>query len=307
MALLIAVTDRDPGDLIAGLRARLPDVDIRVWPDCGDPDDVTFVLAWRPPAGLFARLPNLRAVSSLGAGVDGLLAVPDLPAHVALGRVVGPRLAADMAGYLVSVIGGHRHRLDELRAAQRRADWRPAPSRPAPTIGLLGMGALGRRAATAFDALGWTVHAWNRSGDGPDAVTMHRGDRGLDRLAGVSDVLVNLLPLTRETRDILDARLFARMRRDSLLINVGRGEHLVEADLLAALNRNRPARAVLDVFRTEPLPSDHPFWTHPRIRMTPHCAAVTSADEAADIVAESYRRVLRGRAPLGQVDRSTGY
>lgn len=307
MALLIAATDRQCDELAALLRARLPGVDVRVWPELGDPADIAFVLAWRAPHGLFAELPNLRAVSSLGAGADELLAAPDLPAHVALGRVAGPRLAADMASYLVSVIAAHRHRLEALRDAQRRADWVPAPAGPPPTVGLLGIGAIGRRAAAAFGALGWEVHAWNRSGRGPAGVSMHAGREGLWRIAASTDFLVNLLPLTDATRGILNARLFERMRRDSVLVNVGRGAHLVESDLLDALDRHRPGHAVLDVFDPEPPAPDHPFWTHPRIRVTPHCAAVTSAPEAADIVAESYRRVLAGRPPLGAIDRERGY
>lgn len=307
MALLIAVTDRHCDELAGMLRARLPAVDVRVWPQLGDPADIVFVLAWRPPRDLFAGLPNLRAVSSLGAGADGLLAAPDLPAHVALGRVAGPRLAADMASYLVAVTASHRHRLDALRDAQRRADWAPAPPGPPPAVGLLGIGAIGHRAAVAFGALGWTVHAWNRSGRGPSGVSMHAGREGLWRIAASTDFLVNLLPLTEATRGLLDARLFAHMRRDSVLVNVGRGAHLVESDLQDALERRRPGHAVLDVFAAEPPAPDHPFWTHPRIRVTPHCAAVTASAEAADIVAESYRRVLAGRPPLGAVDRERGY
>jgi glyoxylate/hydroxypyruvate reductase A len=307
VALLIAVTDRRCDELAASIRARLPGVDVRVRPDRSAREDITFALAWRAPAGIFAELPNLRAVSSLGAGVDDLVGRSDLPGDVALGRIAGPGLAADMAAWLVAVTGAHRQRLDALRAAQQRAQWRPLPSRRPPTVGLLGTGTLGARAAAAFDAIGWPVLGWSRSGRGPSGVAMHRGRDGLARIAAHSDYLVNLLPLTEATRDILDAGLFERMRPESVLVNAGRGEHLVEKDLLAGLARGRPGFAILDVFRDEPLPSDHPFWTHPRIRVTPHSAAVTRTDEAADLAAESYRRVMAGRPPLGAVDRGRGY
>lgn len=266
-----------------------------------------FVLAWRAPDALFERLSNLRAVCSLGAGVDELVADPSLPGRVALGRVAGPRLAADMAAYLLAVATSHWRDLPALQNAQRQAAWQPPTPAATAVVGLLGVGTLGGRAAEAFRAIGWPVVGWSRSGRGPLGVTMYRGRRGLARIAAESDFLINLLPLTASTRNLLDGWLFAHMRRGSVLVNVGRGEHLVESDLLEALARQRPAHAVLDVFRQEPLARDHPFWAHPQIRVTPHCAAVTRDEEAAEIAAESYRRVAQGRPPLGAVDRKRQY
>jgi glyoxylate/hydroxypyruvate reductase A len=166
---------------------------------------------------------------------------------------------------------------------------------------------MGVATARAFRALDVPVLGWNRSGRSVDDLSVHSGTEGLRRIADRSDVLINLLPLTDETRGILGARLFATMRAGSMLVNVGRGEHLVEPELLEALDRDRPGCAVLDVFREEPLPEAHPFWTHPRILVTPHCAAVTRPDEAAALAAESYRRVTAGEPPLGRVDRGRGY
>ena len=307
MALLIATPDRDATELAQHIRDRDASIDLRIWPDLGDESDIRFVLAWKPPEGLFRQLPNLKAVSSLGAGVDALIGNPEIPDEVAIGRLAGPRLAANMAAYLVAVVVAHWKRLPGFIEDRRYRRWNPwVPERP-PVIGLLGTGEMGRRAAAAFRELEFPIHGFSRSGRGPDSVRMYSGTRGLQEIANTSDVLINLLPLTRETRNILDAALFSQMREGSSLINVGRGEHLVEDDLLEALARDRPGCAVLDVFCNEPLPNNHPFWTHPKIFMTPHCASITLTAEAAELAVESYHRVLAGKPPLGSVDRENGY
>ena len=307
MALLIATPDRDATELARRVHAQDPDIDLRIWPEFGNREDIRFVLAWKPPDGLFRQLPNLEVISSLGAGVDALIDNPEIPAHVAIGRLAGPRLAANMAAYLVAVVVSRWKRLPALVEDQRAHRWNQwAPEQP-PVIGLLGTGQMGQRTAAAFGELEFPIHGFSRSGRGPSGLTMHSGLEGLQEIAKASDFLINLLPLTPETRDMLDADLFAQMREGSTLINVGRGEHLVEKHLIAALSRNRPACAVLDVFREEPLPEHHPFWDHPKIFITPHCASITLIREAAELAAESYRRVLAGKPPLGLVDRTKGY
>ena len=245
-------------------------------------------------------------LAALGAGADHLLSA-GVPGGVEVGRLAGPRLAAEMAAYLVGVTATRWKRLDRAFLGQRSRSWRPFEPGPTPAVGLLGTGAMSAATARAFRALDVPVLAWNRSGRSVKGMAVDSGPDGLRRVAGQSDVLINLLPLTDETRDLLDASLFRAMRPGSMLVNVGRGEHLVEPDLLEALDEGRPGCAVLDVFREEPLPEGHPFWTHPRILVTPHCAAVTRTDEAAELAAESYRRVSAGEPPLGRVDRRRGY
>ncbi|MEX0914546.1 MAG: NAD(P)-dependent oxidoreductase, partial [Wenzhouxiangellaceae bacterium] len=257
MAFLIVTPDRDSAELARCIREHEPGIDLRIWPDLGDPKEIAFVLAWRPPDGLFRQLPNLRAVSSLGAGVDALIG-GDIPAGVAIGRLAGPRLAADMAAYLVAVVVAHWKRLPQFIEDQRHSRWNSwAPTSP-PTVGLLGTGEMGRRTAAAFAELGFPLHGYSRSGRGPQGTIMHSGIQGLAEISGACAFLINLLPLTDETRDILDEDLFGQMPAGSTLINVGRGEHLVDGDLLAALDRDRPGFAILDVVRQEPLPPDHP-------------------------------------------------
>ena len=307
MALLICATDRDTSRLAARVAAMAPELDVRNWPDIGQPEDIDFAVLWRQPPGLLGELTGLKAVSSLGAGVEHLVNDPDLPDALPLGRLAGPKLATDMAAYLVAQVLWHWKGLDRLAGQQAEQRWQPWTPRHTPTIGLLGFGHLGRACARALQALDLPVAAWTRHGQSIDGLAVHSGADGLNTLATQADYLICLLPLTEATRGILGQPLFSVMKPGSVLINVGRGQHLVEQDLIPALEQQRPALAILDVFDQEPLPSDHPFWRHPQIRITPHCSAITRSDEAASLIVESYRRVQEGLAPLGLVNRERGY
>ncbi|MFW5815595.1 MAG: 2-hydroxyacid dehydrogenase [Wenzhouxiangella sp.] len=307
MTILLVTPGRDSSGLAAAIARQVPSITVRVWPETGPLAEVRFAVLWNQPPGLLRQLTGLQAVASLGAGVEHVLADPDLPPDLPVGRLAGKRLAADMAGYLLAQVLAHWRRLPTFRQQQARHEWTPwAPEHP-PGIGLLGTGNMAATAARAFQALDVPVRAFNRSGRPLDGVRIESGRSGLFALAQWCDYLVCLLPLTKQTRGLLDAELFARMRPGSVVINVGRGGHLVESDLLEALDRGRPGAAILDVFDQEPLPASHPFWDHPNIHLTPHCASVTGDEEAAGLIVQSYRRVLSGQAPLDAVDRSLGY
>lgn len=307
MALLICAPDRSNERLAADLKNRLPEVDIRIWPEMGEPADIEFALLWKHPKGLIQTLPNLKAISSLGAGIEHLLSDPDIPKTLPIGRLAGPKLANDMATWLVGQIIAHWRDFNRFGIQQQNRQWEAWAPTNTPHVGILGMGAMGRQTAQAFQALGFEVDGYSMSGAGPKSIQMHTGQTGLMTLASKSDYLICLLPLTDQTRGILDETLMGNMPANSVLINVGRGAHLVEADLLKALDLGRPKHAILDVFSTEPLPQDHPFWTHPQITVSPHSAALTDPSEAADLVAQSYQDVMAGKPPLGRVDLSRGY
>ena len=314
MAFLLIAPDRDPSELGEQLRALEPQLDLRIWPEIGDPAEIEFALAWKPPPGVFEPMTALRAVCSLGAGVDALVHRPDIPDRATITRIAGPRLAADLAAYLVAMTVDWWKRLDAQRHSRH---WAPLDPRPAPRVGLLGTGRMGQAAARAFRALDLPVAAWNRSGRtfahraaGTEELVgldVFHGRDQLSTLAGRSDVLVNLLPLTPETRGLLNQAMFQAMPDDSLLINAGRGEHLVEQALLAALETGRPGQAVLDVFETEPLPDESPLRDHPSIVITPHVAARTDPREAAELAIEQWHCIRQGRPLPGAVDRSRGY
>jgi len=309
MEVAFVAPEEDPRLWLPGLRAALPSFSFHLWPEIPDPAAVEALLVAKPPAGALAGFPNLRLIQSLWMGVDGLLADPSLPRGVPLARLVDPGMLAAMSEtVLARVLDWHRD-LYRYRAQQRERLWRPLPQRLAAdrTVGLLGLGELGRQAAQRLLQLGFRVCGWSRRPKEVDGVECLSGARGLDALLAQSGALVCLLPLTDVTRGILNARLFARMAEEACLINVGRGAHLVEADLLAALDAGRLAHAYLDVFETEPLPPKHPFWAHPAVSLTPHVAALTEPRTALPGVIRNLERAKRGEPPEGRVDPLAGY
>lgn len=290
--------------------ARLaPEIDLRPPETIADPAAVRFAVCWEPPADGFTPYPNLGFAASIAAGIDGILACPSLP-DVPVTRVHDPEQARVMAGHVVwNVLWWHRRFADRL-AAQAARRWQRLPHH-APstvTIGILGLGLMGRAAAEALIALGFRVVAWARTDRGAfDGVTLETGPEGLGRVVRQADFLVDLLPLTEATRGILGAELFAEMPKGSVLIQVGRGGHLDETALLAALDGDRLAGASLDVFAVEPLPADHPFWSHPKVLVTPHDAAEAGFETVVASIAEDARRFVDGRPLLGEVPRGRGY
>ncbi|HXQ49725.1 MAG TPA: glyoxylate/hydroxypyruvate reductase A [Stellaceae bacterium] len=288
------------------MRRHMPELELVAG---GDDESLEIALAWQPHQGALARLPNLRLVHALGAGVEELLADPGLGAHVKVVRLVDPAMTAAMGEYVqLQVLRLHRQDLT-YRAQQAAHEWRelPQPSAAERRVGILGLGALGSEAALRLSVLGFDVAGWSRSERRHRGFACHHGSDGLAALLARSDILVCLLPLTPETENILDARLFAALPAGAALVNCGRGAHLVESDLIAALDGGHLSAAVLDVVRAEPLPPDHPFWTHPRIVLTPHAAAATDPRTAAPIVADALRRFAGGEAVRNLVDRARGY
>jgi glyoxylate/hydroxypyruvate reductase len=287
----------------------LPGRDIRYWPEIGDRNAIEYALVWHPEPGMLATLPNLRMIFGLGAGIDHLLRDPDLPRHVPIVRLVDPHMTDAMSEYVaLSVLRLHRQDLDYL-AQQREAVWREreqknAAERP---VGILGFGTLGQDAGRKLRALGFDIAGWSRTERMVPGFVTFAGADGFDRLLERSEITVCLLPLTPETRGVLNASAFARMPRGAGIVNAGRGGHVVEADLLAALDAGQLSGAVLDVFEDEPLPSAHPFWRHPRVIVTPHVAAETHPPTAAPIIRDAIRQCEAGLPIANRVDLARGY
>lgn len=308
MALLFCSDADDPVAWRGELERRVPGLDFRVWPEIGDPTEITAALVWLPPPGLLASLPNLRAVLSLGAGVDALLRDPTLP-DVPVCRMVDPSLTRSMSEYVLTLVLRYHRDLDRYEAQQRRHAWRLRVPRPAAarTVGIMGLGVLGADAARLLARHGFSVRGWSRTAAPVEGVTGYAGAGQLGTFLAGCDILVCLLPLTPATTGILNAELFQRLPTGARLINVARGRHLVEQDLIDALDAGRLAHATLDVFAEEPLPREHPFWRHPRITVTPHSASYSLPETGTEIVAENLRRLEAG-LPLGHVvDRARGY
>jgi glyoxylate/hydroxypyruvate reductase A len=272
--------------------------------------EIDYALGFRPRPGFLKTLPNLKAIFSLGAGIDGFLSDPDFPRHVPLVRFVDETLSREMAQFIVMHVL-IQHRAERMfAAAQREAKWRQAmlARRTEETrIGILGIGEIGSVAARTLRDLGFLVSGWSRTKKQIDGVRSFAGAAERDAFLAQCDFLVCLLPLTRETRHILNAELFAKLPKGAYVINVARGGHLVEADMIAALDSGHLAGATLDVFELEPLPETSPIWKHPRIIATPHVAAITSPAAAARYVIDGIAALERGEKLRNVVDMTRGY
>ena len=309
MAILFTTTAAALARWRPHLPVAFPGHEIRYWPDIGDKTAIDYALVWHPDPGLLASLPNLKLIVSLGAGIDHILRDPNLPAGVPIMRLIDPHMTQAMCEYVaLQVLRLHRQDVD-YRGQQAAAEWRELtqPNAAERRVGILGFGTLGQAASRTLQALGFAVAGWSRSAKQVAGFATYAGSAGLDEMLARSDILVCLLPMTPETEDILDAGLFARLPRGAGLVNAGRGRHLVEADLLAALDTGQLSAAVLDVFRAEPLPPSHPFWRHPRIVVTPHVAADTNPPTAAPIIAGAIRDFEAGRPLANLVDPRRGY
>jgi glyoxylate/hydroxypyruvate reductase len=313
-AILIAVTGWDPSLWQRHFSELAPAREVRIWPqNVGNASEIAYASVWKPPHGLLAQFPNLRAIFSLGAGVDALLRDSRLP-QVPIVRIVDPDLTLRMTEYVVLhtlMIHRQQRRYD---AQQRERVWHELdqPAAHEVAVGVMGLGVLGRAAATALARLGFQVAGWSRTPKSIDGVATFHGPEGLDAFLARSEILVCLLPHTPATEGIISHRLLGRLKRDgalggSFLINAGRGLLQVDADILAALDDGILSGATLDVFPTEPLPRDSAFWTHPKVTMTPHIAAASMPAALTANVLRQIERFERGVTMENIVDRLAGY
>ena len=291
------------------MQSLLPEVECRLLSDPGDPAEVEIAVVWKPPAGALKQFPNLRAIVSIGAGIDHVLVDPELPKHVPIIRTTGEDLKIRMREYVtLHVLRLHR-RLPEIEAAQERREWLQLVNPPAyeRRVGFLGLGDLGADCARR------SQHSASTSPAGPDdrrSIDDIESFAGQDRLADFlarTEILVCLLPLTSATEGILKTDLFDQLPRGASIINAARGGHLVDDDLLQALDSGQIRAATLDVFHTEPLPSDHPFWSHPKVLVTPHVASLIDPVAGGKAIAANVRKFLAGESVPDLVDLEQGY
>ncbi|MFP5475388.1 MAG: 2-hydroxyacid dehydrogenase [Gammaproteobacteria bacterium] len=299
----------DLGYLLPAFRAEFPDAELRTMADLGPLDAIDAAVCWCPPAGLVARMPNLALIQSVGAGIDHLTADAALP-DVPVCRIVDTDMASGMAAYVTwAVIHGQRH-MGRYLASAAAGRWEEAPIQPPRVhrVGIAGLGTLGLVCARALMALGYNVRGWSRSPrEVPEGLDCFHGQAQQAEFLAGCDTLVCLLPLTDETTGILNRELFAQLPRGAHLINVGRGAHLVEADLIPALDAGHLGAATLDAFVQEPLPPEHPFWRDPRILVTPHIATRTPPAVIARQTRLNLERIRAGQAAQVAVDLRRGY
>ena len=306
MNITFCCTDTKAEPWLDGLRAALPDASVEVWQPGAPAAD--YAVVWAPPQQFLDEQPRLKALFNIGAGVDALLQLK-LPPAARIVRLDDAGMSVQMAEYVCHAVIRHFREFDGYEADVSRGKWsfRKPHSRIDFPVGVLGLGVLGERVAQALRVFEFPVHGWSRSAKTLEGVVCHSGPDRLDSFLGQCRVLVNLLPLTPETRDILNRRTLSLLKPGGYLINVARGAHLVEADLIELLDSGHLAGAMLDVFRTEPLPASHPFWQHPKIRITPHTSARTLRTESIAQIAGKIAALERGETVAGVVDPARGY
>ena len=287
---------------------KLPALEIRRWPEIGNPDEIDYALLWNPPNQLFDQLTNLKVIFSIGAGIDGILKMSARPEHVPLVRLADKMLGDGMVEYVIySVLRIHRD-MPEYDRMQKNSHWGYFEQVAAADcrVGIMGLGQLGGACATALNTMGYSVSGFSRSQKSLPGIPCFDHSR-LDEFLQQTDILVCLLPLTDATRHILNRQSFAQLPKGASIINAGRGGHLNEADLIPALDCGQLRHAVLDVFEAEPLPGDHPFWLHPNITLTPHIASQTVPSSAVNHIVDGIERHQQGRPLKFLFDPALGY
>jgi glyoxylate/hydroxypyruvate reductase A len=285
-----------------------PEIQFRMWPEVGDPESVEYLVLWQPPPNLLEKFPNAKVLFSVAAGIDHL-DLASLPPDLPLVRMVEPGITQTMVDYVsFAVLALHRNLLDYAEQ-QRKKIWSEIRVKPSGDrrVGVMGMGVLGTAALERLGALSFQCAGWSRTPKQLVGVDCYAGEAQLEAFLARLDILVCLLPLTADTGGILNARTFRALPHGASLVNVGRGGHVVQTDLLEALDEGRLSGAVIDVLEEEPPPDDHPFWTHPRILLTPHISSMTQPLTAAPLVINNIRRHRGGEPLLNVVDRSRGY
>ncbi|MGY9046003.1 D-2-hydroxyacid dehydrogenase [Puniceibacterium antarcticum] len=273
------------------------------------PEEVTYAVVWRPQTGDLARFANLRAIVSIGAGIDHVLADDKLPAGVPIIRTVGDDLTQRMREYVALHVLRHHRDMPRQLQAQAERDWHAivVPVAPRRNVGVMGLGNLGAAAARTLADLGFATRGWSKSAKSIDGVETFAGPAQFDAFLSGCEILVNLLPLTDQTRGILNADLFCKLAKGACIINCARGGHLVEDDLLAALDAGRIKQATLDVFHVEPLPADHAFWSHAAVTVTPHVASQIDADTGGRIIAANLMMFEETGTCADLADAQRGY
>ncbi|WP_277183075.1 glyoxylate/hydroxypyruvate reductase A [Caballeronia sp. BR00000012568055] len=287
---------------------KAPEIEFRLWPDIGNAADVRYLAAWTPPADIMESLPNVEVIFSVGAGIDQF-DLSLVPPHVSVVRMKEPGIVEGMVEYVTQAVLTLHRDIFDYGQLQRERVWREMPVRAAATrrVGVMGLGMLGTAVLDTLRRFGFPCAGWSRSAHEIEGVECFAGVESLDAFLARTDILVCLLPLTDATRGIIDKHVFDTLPEGASFINVGRGPHVNQQDLLNALDSGRLHAAILDVTDPEPLPPAHAFWTHPRVRLTPHIASATRPESAVDVVLDNLRRHRAGERMIGEIDRTRGY
>lgn len=308
MSMLILMPCRDTFSFELELKSLKPDLEIQVWPNIKNYESVQFAVCWNHPNEELSKYPNLKVVSSYGAGVDQIINDKGLDKDVKICRVLDPTLSLEMSEFIASlVLQKHRSLIEYLRFQQENK-WIQVHKKltKETVVGFLGLGQLGIHAATYIEKLGFKVKGWSKSKKSLGKIETFSEDQ-LEEFLSNLDYLVCLLPLTKETKGFLNKSLFNKIKNNFFLINVARGEHIVEQDLLDSISNGQIIGAALDVFEDEPLRKKHPFWQHPKIQITPHIASLSNSKVVAQQVIDNYERSKLNKKLSNEVSRAKGY
>lgn len=309
MSIVIIFNHKDPTPWKSILQERIPDVPIEVYPNVVDFERVTFALCWKPATNVLSQFPNVRVVQSVGASAEHIIQTQKLDSSVILTRIVDPQLSLDMYEFVLTAALTHLKNIPTYATETRNQIWQQHPYRNISntTVCVLGLGEIGGFVAEKLSQIGFMVKGWSNSKKEIENVESFYGINGLPNALASTDILVNLLPLTPSTENILNLTNLQRLKKGAYLINVGRGQHLIDHDLLELLDRSHLSGALLDVFREEPLPVDHPFWRTDTISITPHIAALTNVTTAAEIVVTNFRAFQNNQKLSHIVSMDQGY
>jgi len=307
MKAAIITPGRDATEILDHLDRLDPKFKPEVWPDIKNPDDISVALVWKTTGDILSKFPNLQLICSFGAGVDHLISSPSIPKSVSITRLVDPLLSQSVTRYCLMSIIAYEKNLEEHILNKQKIQWQWKNDKPKPVIGILGMGVIGKTLASKLVEFDYEVNGYSTSPKNIDKITHYKGPDSLGDFLIASDLLINLLPLTPETSSFYNLNFFQTCKKGTYFINVGRGQHLVDEDLLKAIEIGQISGATLDVFNEEPLPPEHHFWKSDDITMTPHIAGLTAPTSAASQFYENYKRLKEGKPLVNLVDRSRGY
>ncbi len=306
MSVLIICPGRDPSKWVEALKDLEPGINLSIYPEVQEPEKIKYVISWKHPRGIFKKYPNIKVIASMGAGVDHITSDPEIPETVNITRIIDEQLCKDMSSFVLSLI---MDKIRNISLHHNARTWEPLlyNQEEEEQIGIMGLGTLGEAVAKKLVKNDFKVSGWAKSQKHIEGVHSYHGERGLAEFLKRTTVLVCLLPLTSETENILNKELFEQLPKGAFIINVARGEHLVEHDLLEMVDKRHLSGASLDVFRNEPLPQEHPFWNHPRIYITPHIASVTDPRKVVGQILENYKRMLGNQPLKNKIELRKGY
>ncbi len=309
MSIVIIRQDGKIGVWKAALQQAAPEIKVYSYLEDHPKDEIEVALVWKHPSGTLSQYPNLKYIASSGAGVDFIIEDSDIPKDIPITRVVDGFLASDMAEYVIAVIFAYLKNLNTYKIAQTKSIWKPKPYQRISdfTVGILGLGALGQVLANDLVRFGFKTQGWSASKKAIKGVTTYAGNEELSHFLAKTEILVCLLPLTKETRGILNKPLFEQLPKGAHIINVARGGHLVDTDLIEMIDNGHLSGASLDVFHQEPLPPEHPFWQHENINITPHYASVSDTASVVPQIVENYKRCQNNESLLNVVSMVKGY